>query len=155
MYLNVPVQVSERDGDRHYNHFWTTHHPPPPLNFSKPLEAFIQYSWVYLSVPKCTWVYLSVPDTLAKSRTYIKRIDPKVPRVSSWPPPLWEQPPMCGQITEFRLFEKHQIFHFLEPKKVVFFCDFWWPQIFFWLSYLFLDIYTCTFMNRSQFWVQS
>ena len=61
---------------------------------------------------------------------YIKQIEPKVPWVSSWPPPLWEQPPMCGQITEFHLSEKHKIFHFLEPKKVVFavlgtFLPFW------------------------------
>ena len=48
--------------------------------------------------------------TLARSRVYIKRIEPKVLRVSSWPPPLWEQPPMCGQITEVHLFEKHQFF---------------------------------------------
>ena len=57
-----PVQVSERDGDRHYNHFWTTTTTHPPLNFSKPLRAFIQYSWVYLSVPEYTWVYLSIPE---------------------------------------------------------------------------------------------
>ena len=80
------------------------------------------------------WVTLQF--TLARSRMYIKRIEPKVPGVSSSPPPLWEQPPMCGQIIEFRLFEKSPFFHFSEPKKVIF-CGFGGPKKLFLHSQIF------------------
>ena len=34
--------------------------------------------------------------------------------------PLWEPPPMCGQIPEFWFFEKNHFSHFLELKKAIF-----------------------------------
>ena len=59
-----PVQVSERDGDRHYNHF-QTHHHHPPLNFSKPLRAFIEYSLSYTQ--SCTGLRKGRGQTLLSS----------------------------------------------------------------------------------------
>ena len=99
-------------------------------------------------------------NTLAKSRTYIKRIDPKVPRVSSWPLPLWEQPPMCGQITDFGFFEKNDFFIFWSLKKS-FFVFILGSKTFSWLPYPFLASkimvfgrhISCIFLSEKIFWV--
>ena len=86
----------------------------------------------HLSI-KSTWF------TLAKTKVYIKRIDPRPWYTTYWPHPLWELPPMFSEITDFPFFEKIHFFHFLEPKKSSFFHFEGPPQCFLatkpWLAY--------------------
>ena len=74
--------------------------------------------------------------TLAKTKVYIKRIDPRPWYTTYWPHPLWEWPPMFREITDFPFLKKSNFFIFLGPKNKVFFIlrgpknVFWPPNLF-------------------------
>ena len=135
--------------------FTFTLHAVNPLNPNKGKVFPFKVDHFSIGKIKCLFVYVCVNDyfskisffvsivnlylnylTLAKTRTYIKRIDRKVLRVSGWPVALSWPPPMVHQIWDFPILEKIIFFIFRSPKNQVFFIlrdpkIFWATQAYF------------------------